>query len=157
MVTIYTLIFAVLHTASIALGHPGKLDARGSALAQSLPPSASYNYLLSVKRVLDLGALALGGEQLLGDILDGQLYSEPGFEPSFSGKICHAEDYLTSGPDRAYARPSFVMTVVPDNGFGKRFLMRITGVQKADPSLDVIFAGGTTGLQVPYRYSYSGM
>jgi hypothetical protein len=34
--------------------------------------------------------------------------------------------------------------------------MRITGVQKADPNLDVIFAGNTTGLQVPYGYGYSG-
>jgi len=33
---------------------------------------------LTVKAVLDLGTLATGGEQLLGPILDGHLYSEPG-------------------------------------------------------------------------------
>jgi len=49
------------------------------------------------------------------------------------------------------------MTVFPDNGIDKPFLMKIGGVQKANPSLDVIFAGNTTGLQVPYGYSYSGV
>ena len=78
------------------------------------------------------------------------------FEPQFSGAIRYAADYLTSDADGAFARPSCVMTVVPDNGYDKPFLMRITGVQKANPNLDVIFAGNTTGLQVPYGYGYSG-
>ncbi|KAK3115571.1 hypothetical protein LTR53_004931 [Teratosphaeriaceae sp. CCFEE 6253] len=157
---------AALNLASMATTHPAHLDTREDVLPSSLPASASYNYLvpalylnLTVKAVLDLGTLAAGGEQLLGDVLAGHLYSEPGdapsFEPQFSGAIRYAEDYLTSDPDGAYARPSCVMTVVPDNGYDKPFLIKITGVQKADPNLDVIFAGNTTGLQVPYGYSYS--
>ncbi|KAK5702628.1 hypothetical protein LTR97_003573 [Elasticomyces elasticus] len=132
------------------------------ALPTSLPASASYNYLvpalylnLTVKAVLDLGELATGGEQLLGPILDGHLYSEPGFEPQFSGAIRYAADYLTSDPDGEYARPSCVMTVVPDNHAGLPFLMRITGIQKANKKLDIIFNGSTSGLAVPYGYSYS--
>ncbi|KAK3115420.1 hypothetical protein LTR53_005267 [Teratosphaeriaceae sp. CCFEE 6253] len=177
---------AALNLTSMATAHPAHLETREDVLPSSLPASASYNYLvpalylnLTVKAVLDLGTLATGGEQLLGDILAGHLYSEPGFEPQFSGAIRYAEDYLTSDPDGAYARPSCVMTVVPDNGYDKPFLVKITGVQKADPNLDVrnstgvtldsclscmlifasmlqvIFAGNTTGLQVPYGYSYS--
>ncbi|KAK1062663.1 hypothetical protein LTR74_010119 [Friedmanniomyces endolithicus] len=96
---------------------------------------------------MDLGPLASGGEQLLGHILGGHLYSEPGFEPHFSGTVKYAEDYLTSDANGAYARPSCLLTVVPDNGVDLPFLMEIHGVQKAVPSLDIIFAGNTTGLQ----------
>ncbi|TKA83153.1 hypothetical protein B0A55_00709 [Friedmanniomyces simplex] len=124
----------------MAIGHPANLNSRDDALPSSLPASASYNYLvpalylnLTVKAVLDLGQLATGGEQLLGDILDGHLCSEPGLEPQFSGAIRYAEDYLTSDPDGAYARPSC----------------------KAVPGTDIIFAGNTSGLAVPYGYSYS--
>ncbi|KAK0820792.1 hypothetical protein LTR91_003520 [Friedmanniomyces endolithicus] len=104
---------------------------------------------------MDLGPLASGGEQLLGHILGGHLYSEAGFEPQFSGTVKYAEDYLTSDANGAYARPSCSLTVVPDNGVDLPFLMEIHGIQKAVPSLDIIFAGNTTGLQVPYGYSYS--
>ncbi|KAK3671686.1 hypothetical protein LTR78_008419 [Recurvomyces mirabilis] len=162
MVSKLALALATLHVVSTATGHPSLLDRKDNTRPSSVPASASYNYLvpalylnLTVKAVLDLGTLATGGEQLLGDILDGRLYSEPGFTPQFSGRIRYAEDYLTSDPDGAYARPSCVMTVVPDNGYDKPFLLRISGVQKANPNLDIIFAGNTTGLQVPYGYSYS--
>ncbi|KAK1075512.1 hypothetical protein LTR33_009515 [Friedmanniomyces endolithicus] len=157
MISIVSTALSALSLVSTALGHPANLELRDdAALPNSLPASASYTYLvpalylnLTVKAVMDLGPLATGGEQLLGHILGGHLYSEPGFEPQFSGTVKYAEDYLTSDANGAYARPSCSVTVVPDNGVDLPFLMEIHGVQKAVPSLDIIFAGNTTGLQAP--------
>ncbi|KAK0284776.1 hypothetical protein LTR91_009750 [Friedmanniomyces endolithicus] len=154
MINTIFLALAALSLVSTAVGHPAKAKSRDFVLPSSLPASASYTYLvpalylnLTVKAVIDLGPLATGGEQLLGHILGGHLYSEPGFELQFSGTVKYAEDYLTSDADGAYARPSVSLTVVPDNGFDLPFLMEIHGVQKAVPRLDIILAGNTTGLQ----------
>ena len=132
-------------------------------LPSSLPASASYVYTtpalylsLVVKQVEVLGNLSTGGTQLVGDILSGHLYSEPGFEPQFNGSIEYAANYLTQDPFDGIARPACVMTVVPENG-DSRFLMRISGIDSASPQAGKIFTTNESlGVSIPYGYSYSG-
>ncbi|KAI6860275.1 hypothetical protein KC343_g403 [Hortaea werneckii] len=128
-----------------------------------LPPSAPYIYAtpalylnLTVERVSNLGNLATGGLQLLGPIVEGHLFSEPGFELQFSGSVRNAGDYLTADPGNdGIARPACVGEVVPDNG-GTPFLFRINGIDHASELATEIFnSNKSEGRSVPYGYSYS--
>lgn len=127
------------------------------------PPGASYTYTtpalylnLTVKQVMSLGNLSTGGQQLLGAILDGRLYSEPGFEPEFAADIMYANDYLTADPVDGIARPACIMTVVPDNN-DNPFLMRIGGIDTASNEAASIFGtNDSLGAAIPYGSSYSG-
>jgi hypothetical protein len=112
---------------------------------------------LTVRRVTPLGNLSTGGEQLLGNIVAGNLYSEPGFEPQFSGKVKYAEDYLTADPSDGIARPACVGTIVPDEEGASPFLFRISGIDMSSLQADAIFSDpNASGRAVPYGYSYSG-
>ncbi|EMC97460.1 hypothetical protein BAUCODRAFT_453035 [Baudoinia panamericana UAMH 10762] len=137
-------------------------SASATPLPTALPATTSYNYLmpalylnLTVQTVINLGNLTTGGQQLLGNIVDGHLYSEPGFVPNFSASIKYAEDYLTADPLDGVAHPACIMTVFPDNG-DTPFLMKIGGIQYPNPSLDGIFSSNTSNTEaIPYGYVYS--
>ncbi len=107
-----------------------------------------------MKTVLPLGNLSTGGVQLLGDIVDGNLYSEPDFELQFSGKVRYAEDYLTQDPTDGIARPACVGTILPNDG-ASPFLFRIGGIDTASKEAVGIFTGKSKGVAVPYGHSYS--
>jgi hypothetical protein len=106
--------------------------------------------------VLDLGTLATGGEQLLGHIVSGHLYSEPGFSPQFSGSVQDANDYLTSDPGNdGIARPNCMITIVPDDG-DTPFLLEIGGVDISSAASQAIFNSNVSlGRAVPYGSTYS--
>lgn len=109
-----------------------------------------------MKKVLPLGNLSTGGEQLLGDIVSGNLYSEPNFELQFSGRVGYAEDYLTADPLDGIARPACVGTIFPDDG-ASPFLFRISGIDTASALAAAIFTNpSASGRAVPYGYAYSG-
>ena len=108
-----------------------------------------------MQAVFNLGNLSTGGTQLLGNIVSGHLYSEPGFEPQFSGAVQHAGDYLTADPIDGIARPACVGEIVPDDG-DSPFLFRITGIDTASPQAVGIFTKPEAQARaVPYGYSYS--
>ena len=110
-----------------------------------------------MSRVAQLGNLSTGGEQLLGNIVAGNLYSEPGFEPQFSAKVKYAEDYLTADPGDGIARPACVGTIVPDEEGASPFLFRISGIDMSSALAGAIFSNpDASGRAVPYGYSYSG-
>ena len=86
-----------------------------------------------MKQVSVLGNLSTGGTQLLGPIVDGTLYSEPGFEPQFVGKVKYADDFLTADPLDGIARPACVGAIYPDDD-PTPFLFRISGIDNASVS-----------------------
>ncbi|KAI7493324.1 hypothetical protein KC367_g8641 [Hortaea werneckii] len=148
----------------VALIHTSMARAPPKTPVTHLPPSAPYIYAtpalylnLTVQRVSNLGNLATGGLQLLGPIVEGHLFSEPGFELQFSGSIRNAGDYLTADPGNdGIARPACVGEVVPDNG-DTPFLFRINGIDHASELATEIFnSNKSEGRSVPYGYSYSG-
>lgn len=104
-----------------------------------------------------LGNLSTGGTQLLGPIVEGHLFSEPGFELQFNGTVRNAGDYLTADPGTdGIARPACVGEIVPDNG-DSPFLFRIGGIDQASVEAAQIFnANKSEGRSVPYGFSYSG-
>lgn len=109
--------------------------------------------------MFNLGNLSTGGTQLLGNIVSGHLYSEPGFEPQFSGAVRHAGDYLTQDPTTSagpgLARPACIGEIVPDDD-DTPFLFRISGIDTASQQATAIFLDPSAqGRAVPYGYSYS--
>ncbi|KAL9081210.1 MAG: hypothetical protein Q9157_000185 [Trypethelium eluteriae] len=119
----------------------------------------SFNYLVPALFFNEnLGNLSTGGSLALGQVLEGRLFSEPGFEPSFTATFLHGEDYLTEDPTGdSIARPGVSGVVQPDDG-DTPFQMQVSGVQVGTQQLDAIVATNeTTGLAVPYGETYSGM
>ncbi|KAK3657904.1 hypothetical protein LTR22_009131 [Elasticomyces elasticus] len=49
----------------------------------------------SVTTVLPLGNLSTGSQLSLGTLVEGEIRSEPGFEPALSGKVKYGYDYTT--------------------------------------------------------------
>lgn len=140
----------------LRLYHTGYVLERGCTISRN-PYCATNQKKLTVQKVFDLGHLSTGGTQLLGPIVEGHLYSEPDFELQFSGTVKHAADYLTSDPGTdGIARPSCVGEIVPDDG-DESFLFRITGIDTSSSMAVQVFSNkSSTGLAVPYGYSYSG-
>jgi len=123
----------------------------------------SFNYLVpalfwnaTVLQVQNLGNISTGGTQLLGQVIKARLYSEPGFEPSFSADFHYGEDYVTSDPGGdGIGRPNLIGVVAPDNG-DTPFVMQVSGIQFGTPVLDEIIGTNTsTGKAVPYGGAYS--
>lgn len=107
--------------------------------------------------VSELGTLSTGGSQLLGRITGGYLVSEPGFEVQFNGSVKYASNFLTSDPGSdGISRPGMAGEIHPDNG-ETPFLMRIGGIEYiSSQGFQIITSNASTGISVPYGYSYSG-
>ncbi|KAI9698274.1 MAG: hypothetical protein M1820_007544 [Bogoriella megaspora] len=112
---------------------------------------------LTVKTVENLGNLSTGGSLELGQVLEGRLYSEPGFEPNFTADVLYGEDFLTVDPTGDnIARPGVSGLVAPDDGESP-FQIQISGIQVGTSDVEEIINSNTpTGLAIPYGATYSG-
>ncbi|KAK4891692.1 hypothetical protein LTR27_009700 [Elasticomyces elasticus] len=109
----------------------------------------------SVTTVLPLGNLSTGSQLSLGKLVEGEIRSEPGFEPALSGKVKYGYDYTTVDPNEFITRPDLTATIFPDAG-STPIELTWTGVQYGNAELASITADpASSGKSLPYGSFYS--
>ncbi|KAI9658380.1 MAG: hypothetical protein M1821_002513 [Bathelium mastoideum] len=123
----------------------------------------TFNYLVpalylnaTVQQIQSLGNLSTGGPLAFGKILSGNLYSEPGFEPSFTATLSSGVDFVTiDSSNNNIRRPGVSALVQPDDG-DLPFEVQIGGIQfGTTEEEEITFTNTSRGLSVPYGSSYS--